>query len=139
VELSDALDFARANRWSVLTTIRRNGLPQLSNVSHWVSDDHVIRISITADRAKYHNLRRRPWAALHVTQPDFRAYAVLEGDVELSPVAARPDDETVEELIAYYRALSGEHENWDDYRAAMVTDRRAVVRLTPVRAYVALS
>jgi hypothetical protein len=43
VELSDALDFARANRWSVLTTIRRNGLPQLSNVSHWVSDDHVIR------------------------------------------------------------------------------------------------
>ena len=139
MELSDALDFARADRWSVLTTIRRNGLPQLSNVSHWVSDDHVIRISITADRAKYHNLRRRPWAALHVTQPDFRAYAVLEGDVELSPVAARPDDETVEELIAYYRALSGEHENWDDYRAAMVTDRRAVVRLTPVRAYGALS
>jgi len=139
VELSDALDFARADRWSVLTTIRRDGLPQLSNVSHWVSDDHVIRISITADRAKYHNLRRRPWAALHVTQPDFRAYAVLEGDVELSPVAARPDDETVEELIAYYRALSGEHENWDDYRAAMVTDRRAVVRLTPVRAYGALS
>ena len=55
------------------------------------------------------------------------------------PLATRPGDDTVEELIAYYRALSGEHENWDDYRAAMVTDRRAVVRLTPVRAYGTLS
>ncbi len=75
------------------------------------------------------------WAAVHVTQPDFRAYAVLEGAVELSPVAARPDDDTVTELVAYYRALSGEHEDWDDYRAAMVAGRRAVVRLTPDRAY----
>jgi hypothetical protein len=51
VELSDALNFARANRWSVLTTIRGNGLPQLSNVSQYTGDDNVIRISITADRA----------------------------------------------------------------------------------------
>ena len=139
MELSDAINFARTNRWSVLTTIRSNGLPQLSNVAHYVSDDHVIRISITADRAKYHNLLRRPWAALHVTRQDFFAYAVLEGAVELSPVATRPDDDTVGELIAYYRALSGEHEDWDAYRAAMVTERRAVVRLTPDRAYGMLS
>jgi PPOX class probable F420-dependent enzyme len=139
VELSDALNFARVNRWAVLTTLRGNGLPQQSNVSQYTGDDNVIRVSITADRAKYHNLRRRPWAAVHVTQPDFRAYAVLEGAVELSPVAAQPDDDTVEELVAYYRALSGEHENWDDYRAAMVADRRAVVRLTPDRAYGMLS
>ena len=85
MELSDAIDFARTNRWSVLTTIRGNGLPQLSNVAHYVSDDDVIRISITAGRAKYHNLLRRPWAALHVTRQDFFAYAVLEGAVELSP------------------------------------------------------
>ena len=81
MELSDAIDFARTNRWSVLTTIRGNGLPQLSNVAHYVGDD------------------------------------------------------TVGELITYYRALSGEHEDWDAYRAAMVTERRAVVRLTPDRAY----
>jgi PPOX class probable F420-dependent enzyme len=135
VDLSDAVDFARAHRRSVLTTIRRNGLPQLSNVGHYVSDDDVIRISITADRAKYHNLLRRPWAALHVTRGDFFAYAVIEGAVELSPVAARADDDTVGELITYYRAMSGEHEDWDAYRAAMVTERRAVVRLTPDRAY----
>jgi len=66
VELSDAIDFARTNRSSVLTTIRGNGLPQLSNVVHYVGDDHIIRISITAGRAKYHNLLRRPWAALQL-------------------------------------------------------------------------
>jgi PPOX class probable F420-dependent enzyme len=135
VELRDALAFARTNRWSVLTTIRGNGHPQLSNVAHYVGDDGIIRISITADRAKYYNLVREPWAALHVTRPDFFAYAVLEGAVELSPVATRPDDDTVGELITYYRALSGEHEDWDAYRAAMLTERRAVVRLTPGRAY----
>ena len=135
MELSEAVEFARTNHWSVLTTIRRNGRPQLSNVAHHVAEDGRIRISITADRAKYHNLVREPWAALHVTRSDFYAYAVLEGDVELSAVAARPDDETVDELVAYYRALSGEHDDWHAYRDAMVADRRAVVRLTPSRAY----
>ena len=109
MELSDAVDFARINHHSVLTTIRANGRPQLSNVLHDVSDDGVIRVSITADRAKYKNLVREPWAALHVTQPDFWAYAVLEGDVELTPVAAAPDDATVDELVEYYRAANGEH------------------------------
>ncbi len=135
MELSSAVDFVRTNRQSVLTTIRRNGRPQLSNVAHAVFDDGMIRVSITADRAKYHNLRRQPWAALHVTSKNFGAYVVLEGDVELAPVAARPDDATVEELISYYRALMGEHPDWDDYRRAMVADRRTMVRLTPTHAY----
>ncbi len=135
MELSDALDFARTNRWSVLTTIRRNGRPQLSNVAHQVADTGLIRISITASRAKYNNLLREPWAALHVTRADFFAYAVIEGAVELSPVATQPDDDTVNELVDLYRALMGEHPNWDEYRQVMVTDRRAVVRITPNRAY----
>ncbi|WP_024799504.1 PPOX class F420-dependent oxidoreductase [Nocardia sp. BMG51109] len=135
MELVAALDFARAHRRSVLTTLRRNGRPQLSNVTHWAGEDGVIRISITADRAKFFNLRREPWAALHVTRDDFWAYAVIEGDAELSPVATEPGDATVEELISYYRALSGEHPDWDDYRRAMVADRRVVARLRPTRAY----
>jgi PPOX class probable F420-dependent enzyme len=135
MELSRAIDFARSNRQSVLITIRGNGRPQLSNVAHYVFDDGVIRISITADRAKYFNLSREPWAALHVTSPNFSAYVVLEGDADLAPVAARPDDATVEELIDYYRALRGEHEDWDDYRRAMVADRRTIVRFKPNRAY----
>ena len=135
MELSSAVDFARTTRQSVLATIRGNGRPQLSNVLHHVFDDGVIRISITADRAKYRNPSREPWAALHVTREDFFAYAVLEGDVELTPVATRPDGATVDELIEHYRALMGEHKNWDAYREAMVAERRAVVRFTPNRAY----
>jgi PPOX class probable F420-dependent enzyme len=135
MELSSAVDFARTTRQSVLTTIRGDGRPQLSNVLHHISHDGVIRISTTADRAKYRNLSREPWAALHVTREDFFAYAVLEGDVELTPVATRPDDATVEELVELYRGLAGEHDNWDAYRAAMVAERRVVVRLRPNRAY----
>jgi PPOX class probable F420-dependent enzyme len=135
MELTTAVDFARSTRQSVLTTIRRNGRPQLSNVLHAVTDDGVIRISVTADRAKYLNLAREPWAALHVTREDFFAYAVIEADVELSAVAARPDDTAADELVDLYRSLMGEHDDWDAYRAAMVTDRRAVIRLTPARAY----
>ena len=135
MDVNAALEFARNNRRSVLVTLRQNGRPQLSNVMHHVSDDGVIRISITADRAKYKNLSREPWAALHVTREDFWAYAVLEGDVELAPVATSPDDATVEELVEYYRAASGEHPDWAEYRAAMVAERRTVVRLRPNRAY----
>ena len=70
----------------------------------------------------------------HLAQ-DFFAYVVLEGDVELSPVATRPDDATVDELVEYYRAGSGEHEDWDAFRQTMVDDHRVMVRLTPTRAY----
>ncbi|MBF6225033.1 PPOX class F420-dependent oxidoreductase [Nocardia abscessus] len=135
MELAAAVDFARDHRRSVLTTIRRNGRPQLSNVLHVVGADGRIRISVTADRAKYHNLVRDPWAALHVTREDFFAYAVLEGTVELTPVAAAPDDPTVDALVDYYRTATGEHPDWDEYRNAMVTDRRALVLFTPAHAY----
>ncbi|UGT70356.1 PPOX class F420-dependent oxidoreductase [Nocardia gipuzkoensis] len=135
MELAAAVDFARDHRRSVLTTIRRDGRPQLSNVLHVVGADGRIRISITADRAKYHNLVRDPWAALHVTREDFFAYAVLEGTVELTPVAAAPDDPTVDALVDYYRTANGEHPDWDEYRNAMVTDRRALVLFTPTHAY----
>jgi PPOX class probable F420-dependent enzyme len=135
MELTNAIDFARTNRQSVLVTLRRDGRPQLSNVLHQVTDDGVIRISITADRAKYKNLVREPWAALHVTREDFYAYAVLEGGVTLSPVPSAPDDPAVDDLVDHYRAMVGEHPDWDDFRASMVTDKRSLVRLTPTRAY----
>ena len=136
MELEDALTVARNNREAVLTTIRSNGLPQLSNVLAAVGTDGVIRISTTADRAKFKNLARRPWAAVHVNGENFFSYVVLEGDVELSEVAQKPDDAAVDELVALYRALMGaDHDDWDDYRRAMVADGRAVVRIRPTRAY----
>ena len=135
MELEQGIEFARAHRQSVLVTMRRDGRPQLSNVLHHVGDDGVVRVSITADRAKYRNLVRDPWVALHVSRDDFFAYVVLEGEADLTPVAASPDDATVDELVELYRHLAGEHDDWDDYRRSMVTDRRVVVRLRPTRAY----
>ncbi len=135
MELTDAMDFARAHQRGVLVTQKRDGRPQLSNIAYAVGDDGVIRISITADRAKYRNLQRTPLASLHVTRDDFYAYAVIEADVELSDVAAEPDDATVDELVEQYRSIAGEHDDWDDFRQAMVRDRRLVVRLKPTGAY----
>jgi PPOX class probable F420-dependent enzyme len=115
--------------------MRANGRPQLSNVGHLVGDDGLIRISITAERAKYKNLLRDPWAALDVAREDFYAYAVIEGVVELTPVASRVDDETVDELVEIYRGIAGEHGDWNDFREAMVREHRVVARLRPARAY----
>lgn len=138
MELDKALAAAGATHQSVLTTIRKDGRPQLSNVVHAVGADGVIRVSTTADRAKFHNLRREPWAALKVDGESFWSYAVLEADVTLSEVAADPHDATADELVELYRSISGEHPDWEDYRRAMVADRRVVVRLRPTRAYGAL-
>jgi PPOX class probable F420-dependent enzyme len=138
MELREAVETARNHHQSTLTTLRSNGLPQLSNVVHAVGQDGVLRVSTTADRAKYRNLQRRPWAALKFDAGTFWSYAVIEGTVELSLVAAAVDDATVEELVGLYRAISGEHPHWDEYRASMVADRRVVIRLTPQRAYGAL-
>jgi PPOX class probable F420-dependent enzyme len=135
MDLSEALDHARSQRLGVLTTIKRDGRPQLSNITYSVGDDGLIRISVTDSRAKTRNLRRDPRASLYVGRNDGWAYVVLEGEVTLSAVAAAPDDEAVEELVALYRAVQGEHENWDEYRAAMVHDGRVVARLAPSRAY----
>ncbi|MBK9178569.1 MAG: PPOX class F420-dependent oxidoreductase [Acidimicrobiales bacterium] len=135
MELDAALGFVRQRRWGVLATLKGDGRPQLSNIGYAVGDDGVVRISVTDERAKTANLRRDPRASLHVTSDDFWSYAVLEGRAELSPVAAAPDDATVDELVEVYRALAGEHPDWSEYRAAMVADRRMVVRLRPERAY----
>ncbi len=120
----------------VLVTLKKDGRPQLSNVTHvYYSDERTIRVSLTDDRAKTRNLRRDPRASYHVTTADRWAYAVAEGTADLSPVARDPHDETVEELVRLYRDVSGEHPDWDDYRAAMVRDRRLVLRLRVERAY----
>ena len=135
MDLDQAIATARATHQSVLTTIRGDGKPQMSNVLHYVRDDGVIVVSTTAGTAKYKNLRREPWAALKVDGSSFWSYAVLEAEATFSDVAADPHDAAVEELVDYFRAVSGEHSDWDEYRNAMVSDRRVAVRLAPTRAY----
>jgi PPOX class probable F420-dependent enzyme len=119
-----------------LVALKRDGRPQLSNVTHTFDPEtRLLRISTTADRAKVANLRRDPRASYYVTSADQWSYAVAEGTAELTPVAADPNDATVEELIDVYRAVAGEHPDWDEYRAAMVADRRLVIRLAVERVY----
>ncbi|WP_333761774.1 PPOX class F420-dependent oxidoreductase [Streptomyces sp. IBSBF 2390] len=130
------LELLSEGHGGVLVTLKRDGRPQLSNVSHaYDPDERTIRISVTDDRAKTRNLRRDPRASYHVTSADRWAYTVAEGTAELTPVAGDPHDETVEELIRLYREVLGEHPDWDEYRAAMVRDRRLVVRLRVERVY----
>ena len=124
------------NSLGVLATIKRDGRPQLSNVSYWFdARATAIEVSITEPRAKTRNLRRDPRASILVASDDGWAYGVAEGIAELSPPAARPDDDTVEALITLYRNIAGEHPDWDDYRRAMVTDRRVLLRLPITHVY----
>ncbi len=118
------------NSLGVLATIKRDGRPQLSNVTyHFDPRTLTIEISVTEPRAKTRNLRRDPRASLLVSSDDGWSYAVAEGNAVLSPPAAAPDDETVESLVTLYRNVAGEHPDWDEYREAMVVDRRVLLRL----------
>ena len=135
MELADALTFVRARKNGVLTTIRANGRPQLSNILYVPGDDDVLRISITDGRAKTKNIRRDPRVSLYVPGDNFWQFVVLEGTAALTPVAADPTDDTVEQLVAYYRAGNGEHPDWDDFRATMVADGRLIAAVHPERAY----
>jgi uncharacterized protein len=118
------------NSLGVLATIKQDGRPQLSNVSyHFDPRELVVRVSITEPRAKTRNLRRDPRASILVDADDGWSYAVAEGNAQLTPPAAAPGDDTVEGLIALYREIAGEHPDWDEYRQAMVTDRRVLLTL----------
>ena len=130
------LGFVATQAWGVLATVKRDGRPQLSNVGYAFDAERALfRVSVTDSRAKTRNLRNDPRVTLHVTSRDFWTWVAVEGRAELTPVATDPHDATVEELITYYRGISGEHENWDEYRAAMVADRRLVVRFRPEHTY----
>ena len=132
----DLLDLVARSRHGAVVTLKRDGRPQLSNVSMTFDPEAgVIRFSTTADRAKVANLRRDARVSVYVTRPDFRGYAVVEGTAQLTPVSAVTDDATVEELVDVYRRIAGEHPDWDEYRTAMVADRRLVVRIPVERVY----
>ena len=120
----------------VLTTIKRDGRPQLSNVTfHADTAVSAIRVSITEPRAKTQNMRRDPRVSLYVGRSDGWAYAVVEGSAELTAPARDPHDDVVEGLIELYLAVQGEHPDWDEYRAAMVRDQRVLLTIRTDRVY----
>lgn len=133
------LAFAATRRLGVLTTLKKDGRPQLSAINYAIDVDGstaTVRVSVTDDRAKTRNVRRDPRVSLFVGSEDGWSYAVLEGDAELGPVAREAHDEAVESLIDLYRAVGGkEHPDWDDYRRAMVADKRLVLTLHVTHTY----
>ncbi|MBM4598146.1 TIGR03618 family F420-dependent PPOX class oxidoreductase [Rhodococcus hoagii] len=131
------LELVASQNKAVLATVKHDGRPQLSNVLYaWDPDTRIARVSVTADRAKTRNTARDPRVSLHVSAPDFWSYAVVEGDADLSAVAADPHDAATDELVDVYRTATGrEHEDWEEFRRAMVDERRQVLRVRTDRVY----
>ena len=130
MDTSQALDFLRQHHRGVLATTRPDGLPQLSPVTGTVDDRGRVVISTRETAYKVKNLRRRPYASYcGLTDRFFGDWVQVEGPVEIVPLPAAMDL-----LVAYYRSVSGEHPDWDDYRAAMERDRRVIVRIDITRA-----
>ncbi|MCX4672552.1 PPOX class F420-dependent oxidoreductase [Streptomyces sp. NBC_01381] len=120
----------------VLATIKSDGRPQLSPIMpSYDRAAGVIRVSTTQRTAKVANLRRDPRAALEVTSPDGRAWATAEGTVTLIGPGTDPDGPEVQALVDYYRSAAGEHPDWDEYRAVMVSDRRVLITMTVENVY----
>lgn len=133
LNLAGATECARRWNRSVLVTIRRDGRPQMSNVSHLVSGDAIL-VSATAGRAKVYNLRREPRVSLYVS-PEFYTYALIDGLAEVSAPAVDVDDPILDTLIELYRIRSGEAEDWDAFRRARVAESRVIIRIWPSYAY----
>lgn len=134
--MDDLRSLFTASWRGALVTLGADGRPQVSNVGHlYDAEADAVVISTTDGRVKVRNLRRDPRASYYVTTPDLAAYAVGEGDASLSAVAADPGDEAVESLVAHYRAVRGEHPDWDEFRAAMVAERRLLVTVRFTRVY----
>lgn len=127
---------ALPGRSGVLTTIKRDGRPQLSIVRHLFDPDaQELRVSVTDDRAKTRNLRRDPRASYLVRGGTDWQYVVAEGTALLGETTRDPADAAADELVALYRGLAGEHPDWAEYRAAMVAQRRLVLRIRVERVY----
>jgi hypothetical protein len=119
----------------VLATIRRDSSTVVKRRARLRPIDQADRISATADRAKTWNLKTRRRATYYVAGSDFWKFTVADTTAELSPVAQTADDAVVDELVEVYRSISGEHSDWDEYRAAMVEESRLVIRLHVVSLY----
>jgi PPOX class probable F420-dependent enzyme len=122
----ELLDFVRPRHRATLVTSRRDGRPQLSPVTCGVDDDGRVVVSTYPARAKAVNLRRNPAASVLVHSDEWDGpWVQLDGTAE---VIDQPD--AVEPLVDYYRCISGEHPDWDEYRQAMRDQGKSLIRVT---------
>jgi PPOX class probable F420-dependent enzyme len=126
----EARDFIRSNGRAVMATTRADGGVQMSPLVAGVDDDGTLMISSRETAVKTKNIRRTSRASLcALSAAFFGAWAFVEG-----PVAVESLPDAMEALVRYYRKVAGEHPDWDDYRAAMVREKRVILRMTIERA-----
>ncbi|HEY2765354.1 MAG TPA: PPOX class F420-dependent oxidoreductase [Pseudonocardiaceae bacterium] len=129
VDLAGLLDFVRPRHRAVLLTGRADGTPQASPVSCGVDTAGRVVVSTYPQRAKAVNVRRTGTASVVVLSAEFDgAWVQVDGDAEVLDVP-----EAVEPLVEYYRSISGEHPDWDEYREAMRRQNKSLIRITPRR------
>lgn len=129
VELDELLDFVRPRHKITLMTLRRDGRPQVSPVTGGVDAEGRIVISTYPERAKAANLRRDPRATVLVHSDDWNgAYVQVDGTAE---VLDMPSQEAEDALVEYFRCISGEHPDWEEYRQAMRKQGKSLIRITP--------
>ncbi|GIH46390.1 PPOX class probable F420-dependent enzyme [Microbispora rosea] len=127
VSREELLDFLRGRHRAILITTRRDGGPQASPVTCGVDAEGRIVVSTYPERAKARNARRDPRASVVVLSDDFDGpWVQVDGTAEVLDLP-----EALEPLVEYYRSISGEHPDWEEYRAAMVRQGKSLVRITP--------
>jgi PPOX class probable F420-dependent enzyme len=129
VGLDELLDFIRPRHQAVLLTWRADGSPQTSPITCGVDEGGRIVVSTYPDRAKAVNARRDSRATVLVLSDDFGGpWVQVDGDAEVLDLP-----ESVEPLVEYFRSISGEHPDWDEYREAMRRQGKSLIRVTPRR------
>jgi PPOX class probable F420-dependent enzyme len=130
MDINEAIDYVRTQHHAVLGTLKSDGTPQLSPVTIGVDDDGRVVISTRKPAYKVRNIRRDPRVWL-CAFPDafYGQWVQIDGTAEIVEL---PD--AMDGLVAYYRSISGEHPDWDDYRSAMERDQRVLIRISPTRA-----
>ena len=129
VDRDELLDFVRPRHRGILVTTRADGRPQLSPVTMGVDAEERIVVATYPERAKAANVARHGRAAALALSDDFNGpWVQVEGPAELLTLPA-----AVEPLVDYYRSIAGEHPDWDEYRSAMTTQGKALIRITPER------
>ncbi|MFG1839489.1 PPOX class F420-dependent oxidoreductase [Micromonospora sp. NPDC049175] len=126
VDRDSLLDFLRPRHRVVLMTTRADGRPQSSPVSAGIDGQGRLVVSTYPERAKVTNIRRDPRVSACVLSDDWNGpWVQIDGTAEVLDLP-----EAVEPLVDYFRSISGEHPDWDDYRAAMVRQGKSLIRVT---------
>lgn len=129
VELDELLEFVRPRHHMLLVTARSDGRPQVSPLSGGVDEQGRIVVATYPARAKTRNAERRPAVSVCVLSDDWNgAWVQLDGNAE---VLHMPD--ALDGLVDYFRCIAGEHSDWEEYRAAMATQDKSLIRITPTR------